>query len=66
MTTKELKKLSRADLLEMLIDQSKEYQLMEKRLPIYESAADVVIDVNDKEKVNIVKEILSVMERRKL
>ena len=41
-------------------------QLMEKRLPIYESAADVVIDVNDKEKVNIVKELLSVMERRKL
>ena len=41
-------------------------QLMEKRLSIYESAADVVIDVNDKEKVNIVKEILSVMERRKL
>lgn len=41
-------------------------QLMEKRLPIYESAADVVIDVNEKEKVNIVKEILIVMRRRKL
>lgn len=33
-------------------------QLMEKRLPIYENAADVVIDVNDKEKREIVKEII--------
>ena len=33
-------------------------QLMEKRLPMYESAADLVIDVNDKEKLDIVSEIL--------
>lgn len=33
-------------------------QLMEKRLPMYESAADLVIDVNDKEKSDIVFEIL--------
>lgn len=34
-------------------------QLMEKRLPIYEQAADIVIDVNNKEKFEIVAEILS-------
>ena len=33
-------------------------QLMEKRLPRYEHAADIVIDVNDKEKSDIVVEIL--------
>lgn len=33
--------------------------LMEKRLPIYEKAADVVVDVNQKTKSEIVKEIMS-------
>ena len=33
-------------------------KLMEKRLPMYEHAADIVIDVNDKEKSDIVVEIL--------
>lgn len=32
--------------------------LMEKRLPIYENAADVVLDVNQKTKSEIVKEIM--------
>lgn len=36
-------------------------QLMEKRLPLYENAADVVVDVNDKEKNEIVKEIIEIM-----
>ena len=33
-------------------------QLMAKRLPIYENAADIVIDVNNKEKSDVVSEIL--------
>ena len=36
-------------------------QLMEKRLPIYEHAADVVVDVNDKEKREIVKKIIEII-----
>lgn len=36
-------------------------QLMEKRLPIYENAADVVVDVNGKEKSEIVKEIIKIV-----
>lgn len=35
--------------------------LMEKRLPAYEKAADIVIDVNGKEKGEIVAEILKVV-----
>ena len=38
--------------------------LMEKRLPIYENAADVVIDVNGKEKYQIVNEILKIVNKR--
>lgn len=38
MTEKELKHLSRADLLEMLIDQSKEMQSLRKRLEAAEAA----------------------------
>lgn len=37
--------------------------LMEKRLPIYENAADVVVDVNNKEKSEIVAEILSIVRQ---
>ena len=37
MTEKELKHLSRADLLEMLIDQSKEVQILRKRLETAEA-----------------------------
>lgn len=33
-------------------------ELMRKRLPIYEKAADVVIDVNNKEKSDVVREII--------
>ena len=36
-------------------------QLMEKRLPVYEKAADIVIDVNEKEKKEIVAEILGIV-----
>lgn len=36
-------------------------QLMEKRLPMYEGAADVVIHVDNKEKCEIVEEILRVV-----
>lgn len=36
-------------------------QLMEKRLPIYEKARDIVVDVNNKEKSAIVEEILSIL-----
>lgn len=36
--------------------------LMEKRLPLYENAADVVVDVNQKTKSEIVKEILQLFE----
>lgn len=36
-------------------------QLMDKRLPIYENAASVVVDVNDKEKREIVKEIIEIV-----
>lgn len=38
MTEKELKRLSRADLLEMLIEQSKEVQMLRKRLDAAEAA----------------------------
>jgi len=40
MTGKELKRLSRADLLEMLIDQSKEFQRLQKRLKAAEAALE--------------------------
>ena len=36
-------------------------ELMEKRLPVYDKAADIVIDVNNKEKKEIVAEILKVV-----
>ena len=36
-------------------------KLMKKRLPVYEKAADIVIDVNDKEKIEIVTEILNIV-----
>ncbi len=37
-------------------------ELMEKRLPIYEKAADAVVDVNQKEKAEIVEEILDLLK----
>ena len=38
MTEKELRRLSRADLLEMLIDQSKEMEMLRQRLEVAEAA----------------------------
>lgn len=47
MTEKELKRLSRADLLEMLIDQSQELQDVKKRLESAEAAlASRIIEIN--------------------
>lgn len=47
MTEKELKRLSRADLLEMLIDQSQELQDVKKRLEAAEAAlASRIIEIN--------------------
>lgn len=40
MKEKDLKRLSRADLLEMLIDQSKEVQMLRKRVEVAEAALE--------------------------
>lgn len=37
-------------------------ELMEKRLPMYENATDVVVDVNKKEKTEILEEIVSLLK----
>lgn len=40
--------------------------LMEKRLPIYEKAADLTIDVNEKSKSDIVAEVINSIRKNKL
>lgn len=37
-------------------------ELMEKRLPMYENVTDVVVDVNKKEKTEILEEIVSLLK----